>query len=193
MSGSLRAVELTDRRDDGARDERLLAARRPRGSRTRHAPASVVPAARATTSVSQRTCGVDAVALHHVGEVALQLGLLREVLAPVVARLERVAVEVVADVDAAPGVGVLVPGAADAGVLLDDRERDARLLQPDAGEQPRLPAADDDDGERRARRPRRRRGRPRARRRRRAPSPRASSGRTPRARPGRRASSSSPG
>ena len=93
---------------------------------------------------------VDAVALQHVGEVALQLGLLREVLTPVVARFERVAVEVIADVDAAPGVRVLVPRAADAGVLLDDRERDTGFLQPDTGEQPGLSATDDDDGERRA-------------------------------------------
>ena len=80
-------------------------------------------------------------------EVRLQLGLFGEEVRPLIGRLEAVAVEVVADVDPRAGIGVLVPGPADAGVLLDDRERDAGLLEPDARQQSRLPAADDDDRE----------------------------------------------
>jgi hypothetical protein len=81
-------------------------------------------------------------------EVGLDLRLLGEVLGPVVGGLERVAVEVVAHVDPAPGVGVLVPGAADTGVLLDDRVGDAGLLQPDAGQHARLAGTDHEDRQR---------------------------------------------
>ncbi len=86
--------------------------------------------------------GADTVLVHDRGEVPLQLGLASEELGPVVARLEAVAVEVVAHVDPRAGVGVLPPGAADPGVLLEDGERDAGLLEPDAGEQTGLAAAD---------------------------------------------------
>ena len=50
-------------------------------------------------------------------------------------------------VDAGTGIGVLPPGPADAGVLLDDRERDTRLFQPNARQQTGFPAADDDHRE----------------------------------------------
>ena len=182
MSGQLRPVELADRADHGAGVERLLGAvggaHDARATRRRRRPRWP-----STTSVAKRMCADQLVAFACTSlEVRLQLGLLGEVLGPVVGGLEGVAVEVVADVDAAAGVAVLAPGAADAGVLLDDRERDAGLLQPDAGEQAGLAAADHDDREAR-RGPRRARWWPRrAGRRRRAPSPRASSGRTRRAR-----------
>ncbi len=78
-------------------------------------------------------------------EVGAQLLLLRIELRPVVVGLEGVAVEVIGDVNAAAGVGVLEPGAADAVVLLDHRVGDARLLQPDGGEQTRHTGADDQD------------------------------------------------
>ena len=136
---------------------------------------------------------LDAVALHDVGEVRLDLGLACEVLGPMIARFERVAVEVVADVDAATGVGVLEPRAADLRVLLDDRERNPGLLQPDAGEKARLAATDDHDREGRTRLRSGVELDPAARPRRRAPSPRASSARTLRERPRRRANSSSRG
>ena len=148
--GQVRAVELADGGDDAPAATSVSSVAVGERMRTCQAPASSSHA-RATTSVSQRTWGVTPWRSITSVEVALQLGLAGEELAPLVARLERVAVEVVADVDAAAGVGVLVPGAADAGVLLDDRERDARLLEPDAGEQARLAAADHDHGERRAR------------------------------------------
>ena len=45
-------------------------------------------------------------------------------------------------VDPAARIGVFVPGAADIGVLLDDLERDAGLLQADAGEKARHAGAD---------------------------------------------------
>src|ERR1700722_4713017 len=60
----------------------------------------------------------DAVLVHHRLEVGLQLRLLREELRPGIARLEAVAVEVIADVHPRPGVRVLPPGAADTRVLL---------------------------------------------------------------------------
>ena len=88
----------------------------------------------------------DSVSMHDVFEVRLQLRLLGEILSPVVGRLEAVAVEMVSDVDACARIGVLPPGSADAGILLDDGVGNARLLQPDRGEQAGLAAADDDDG-----------------------------------------------
>ena len=47
------------------------------------------------------------------------------------------------DVDPAARIAVLVPGAADTGVLLDDLERDAGLAQPDRGQQARCAQPDD--------------------------------------------------
>ena len=128
-------------------DERRLGAVGGRARAPTTSPTSSSQSA-PSTSVSHRTCGSTPCLRHHAVEVRLQLGLLREELGPVVARLEAVAVEVVADVDAGARIGVLPPGAADAGVLLDDRERDAGLLEPDAGEQARLAAADHHDRER---------------------------------------------
>ena len=67
----------------------------------------------------------------------------REVQRPVVALRERVAVVVVRVVDAAPGIRVLQPRAADIRVLLEDDEGHSGLLQPVRGEQPRHARADD--------------------------------------------------
>ena len=89
----------------------------------------------------------DVVLVHHSLEIRLQLRLFGEEVRPLIGRFEAVAVEVVGYVDSRAGIGVLVPGAADACVLLDDGERDARLLQPDPGQQSRLTASDDDDRE----------------------------------------------
>ena len=99
---------------------------------------------------------------------------------PVVVRLERVAVEVVRDVDAAARVAVLVPGAADAVVLLDHDVRDARPARGGSRRGgPTCPAPITSTWKRAGARPAARASqRRRARRRRRAPSPRASSART---------------
>ncbi len=86
----------------------------------------------------------------HIGallEVAVQHVLRREVERPVVTLCEGVAVVVVRVVDATPRIRVLPPGAADAGVLVDDHERHARLLQPVRGEHARHAGADDQDAE----------------------------------------------
>ena len=80
-------------------------------------------------------------------EVVEQHVLRREVERPVVPLRERVAVVVVRVVDAATGIGVLEPRAADVVVLLDDDEGDAGLLQPVRGEQPRHARADDQHDE----------------------------------------------
>ena len=85
------------------------------------------------------------VLVEHALEVGAQLRLLAEVLGPVVRGLERVAVVVAPDVDARPRVPVLPPGAARAAVLLDDREGQTGLRQPDPGEDAGQTAADHDD------------------------------------------------
>ena len=72
----------------------------------------------------------------------------REVQRPVVSLRKRVAVIVIGVVDAASGIGVLEPGTAYVGVLLDDHEADARLLESMAREQARHACADDDHCER---------------------------------------------
>ena len=54
----------------------------------------------------------------------------------------------VGDVHPAAGIGVLLPGAADVVVLLEDREVDAGLLQAVGGDDPAHPGADDGDVER---------------------------------------------
>ena len=78
-------------------------------------------------------------------EVLLQLGLLGVGAGPVV-RLERVRVEVRADVDLGARVGVVPPGAADAERRLVDGERvDAGVLHLHAGGDAAEPGADDHD------------------------------------------------
>ena len=84
------------------------------------------------------------VRVHDPLEVGAELRVLREVLGPMVGGLERVAVEVAADVDARTRVAVLPPRAAGAAVLLDDGEGQLGLREADAGEQPGLAAPDDD-------------------------------------------------
>ena len=66
---------------------------------------------------------------------------------PVVALRERVAVVVVRVVDPTARILVLVPGAADLGVLLEDDDVDAGLREPVRGEQPGHARADDRDAE----------------------------------------------
>ena len=76
-------------------------------------------------------------------EVVEQHVLGAELLRPVVALRERVAVEVVGHVDPAPGVAVLEPRAADVVVLLEDTTRDAGLAEPVGGDEARHAGADD--------------------------------------------------
>ena len=83
-----------------------------------------------------------------ISEVVEQCLLGSEALRPVGALEERVAVEVVRDVDPATRIAVLEPRAADVGVLLDDDERDAGLLQTVSSDEPGHPRPDDDDVER---------------------------------------------
>ena len=145
--GDLRSVELTDGGDHRPGGQGLGVADRvpvvvDRLGDHRPGRARLVPGRRDHLG-AEPDVGLDPVLLHDPLEVGLELGLLGEELGPAVARLEAEAVEVVADVDPGAGVAVLPPRPADTGVLLDDRERDARLLQPDPGEQSGLPAADD--------------------------------------------------
>ena len=118
--GEERPVELADRADDRVRRRSS-----PRGRRL------------SRTCNVQRRSGSDHVADAHLGaeadvlaeaervgaaaEVVEQHVLGREVQRPVVALRERVAVVVVRVVDAAAGIAVLEPGAADVVVLLEDR------------------------------------------------------------------------
>ena len=115
-------------------------------ARTVHVAVVVVPGRLGDLGLPQHMAA-DVVLVHHALEIRLQFGLFGEEVRPLIGRLEAVAVEVVGHVDPRAGVGVLVPGAADARVLLDDRERDAGLLEPDPRQQSRLTASDDDDGE----------------------------------------------
>ena len=71
---------------------------------------------------------------------------LRVVVRPL-ASCTREAVEEAVAIDATAGIVVLVPGAADLGVLLVDRERDASLLQSQPGQQTAFARADDCDRE----------------------------------------------
>jgi len=82
------------------------------------------------------------VTLDERAEILEQLVALREVLAPALVGLERIRIEVVGDIDTAARVAVLVPRATDGVVLLDDRERDARLLESQTLQESRHPGAD---------------------------------------------------
>ena len=130
MAGTFGSVELADGGDHRPGRQDLLGPVGRTRARTDHVADSSSQVA-PSTSVSQRTWAPIPCLSHDRLEVALELGLPGEVLGPVVARLEAVAVEVVADVDPGPGIRVLPPGSAHAGVLLDDGEGDAGLLQPD--------------------------------------------------------------
>ena len=78
-------------------------------------------------------------------EVRMQLVALGVELAPVVAGLERVGIEMVGRIDTAAGISVFVPGAADGVVLLEDHEPDAGFAQLDGGAQARHARTDHRD------------------------------------------------
>src|SRR5581483_6384273 len=77
-------------------------------------------------------------------QVTVQLVAPGEIPGPVGPLGEGERVQVAGGVDAAAGIAVLQPGAADLLVLVENGEGDARPLQLDAGAQPGEPAADDD-------------------------------------------------
>ncbi|GIW17245.1 MAG: hypothetical protein KatS3mg064_0402 [Tepidiforma sp.] len=144
--GNLGPVQLADGADDGVRPQHLLAAVSP--------PHVDVPLGPVVVPFEERDFRVELDVLPHaelpraLAEVVQQDRLGRVVRRPVDLLGERIAVERVRNVDTSARVGVLQPRAADVVVLLEDREGDAGLLQPDAGEDPRHPGADDDDLER---------------------------------------------
>ena len=142
-------VQRTDRADDEPRLEDLRAPVR--------VPNADLPGARRLVPRERRHRGAEAavrtelVLVEHADEVVAQLGLLAEVLGPVVRRLERVAVVMTADVDTRTRVRVLPPGTARTLVLLDDHEGKAGLRQADPREDAGQASADHDDRRRRLR------------------------------------------
>ncbi len=64
---------------------------------------------------------------------------------PVVIGLERIGIKMVRRIDAAAGIDVFIPGAADSIVLFQDNKRDAGLLQLNSCIEAGHAGADDDD------------------------------------------------
>ena len=89
----------------------------------------------------------DVVLVGAACQIEVQAVSFRIEMRPFVARLEGVGIEMVRRVDAAAGIVVLVPGPAAGVVLLDDRERDAGLLQLDRGQDTRHAGTDNHDVE----------------------------------------------
>ena len=85
------------------------------------------------------------IAIGHAAEVLQQDRLGGEVLRPVVVGLKAVGVDVVGGVHPATRIGVLEPGAADVGVLVEDLVAHASLAEANAGEQAGHAGADDED------------------------------------------------
>ena len=138
-------VELSDSADHRARREfRRLAVAVARANRPRRI--GVVPRRLGHLGLPADVRR-NVVFLHDALEIGVQLGLFGEEVRPVIGRLEAVAIEVISHVDPRTGVGVLVPRAADARVLLHDGERNAGLLEPDPGQQAGFTASDHDDSE----------------------------------------------
>jgi hypothetical protein len=102
----------------------------------------LVVVARLGHLAAEADAGPEAELLDQTLEVGQQVGLGREARRPVVGLREREAVELVGHVDAAAGVDVLEPGAADLGVLLEHGHGDAGLAQAVCGGQPRRARAD---------------------------------------------------
>ena len=68
-------------------------------------------------------------------DIALDIGFdliaLGEEMVPVIVIVERIGVEMVGGIDADPGIGIFIPGAANIVILLDDREGNAGFLHLD--------------------------------------------------------------
>jgi hypothetical protein len=94
----------------------------------------------------------DAVVVGRAFEVIPEFAALREQHRPVMIGGEGIRIEVIGRVDAAAGIGVLVPGAAHGGILFHDGERDAGLLQANGGAEAGHARADDEHAEVRRRR-----------------------------------------
>ena len=90
----------------------------------------------------------EVVFIDHRLEVGAELWLLAVVLAPQVRRLERETVLMAPDVDTCAGVAVLPPRATRTRVLVQDHERQTRLLESDAGQDPAHTTTDHNDGRR---------------------------------------------
>ena len=139
----LRAVELTDGADDRVgRDGPLVAVGVDRAHRPRRRV--LVPLDRGHLGV-EADVRADAELVDALAEVLVELGARAVVERPVVALGERVAVVVVRDVDPAPGIAVLQPGAADVGVLVQHDVRHVGLGQAVGGDDAGHAGADDDD------------------------------------------------
>ena len=139
--GDLRPVQLADRADQSVGDDAVLVAVR---SAQAHAPLRRRRVEdRGNHLGAETNVLANAVLVGAALEVRGELLLSGVEFRPIVVGLERIAVEVVGDVDAAARVGVLVPGAADPLVLLDHDEGDAGVAQADRRQEPRHSGADD--------------------------------------------------
>ena len=133
--GDVGPVELADAADDGVGRRDRARARRPRGG----GGSTRIDASSSSTGQhlgAEADEGPQAVLVGDAAEVVEQHLLGGEVLRPVVALREGVAVEEVRHVDAAARVGVLEPGAADVVVLLQHHDLDAGLVEAVGGHQP---------------------------------------------------------
>ena len=135
------AIELADRGDQHVCLERCG---RAIGFAHRDVPARPrrVPARGGDLRVAGDVAA-DVVLVGAALQIAPQLVALGKMLRPVMVGREGVGEEMVRRVDAAAGIGVLVPGAADGRILLDDGELDARLAQLDRHAEAGQPSADD--------------------------------------------------
>src|SRR4051794_11112695 len=125
----VRVVELADRADQRRRFKYLLAigGLQCRGP----APLVLVPARRRQFGVEAEMLA-DVVFERDLLEVIEQLLALGEIARPRVARTERERIGMVRCIDAAAGIAVDIPGAAEFGILLDDGVGDAEPAERNA-------------------------------------------------------------
>src|SRR6266446_6116185 len=122
-------VELTDCADECGRFKDLLAIG---GLERRNpAPLALIPARRRQLGVEPEMLS-DVVFERDLLEVVEQFLALGEVAGPWIARAEREGIGMVRRIDAAAGVAVDIPGAAEFGVLLDDGIGDAEPAKGNA-------------------------------------------------------------
>ena len=144
MSGMYGWFSSTDRGDDGPHPLRAELTVFGRAQRHRPHAVVVVPSGCNNLGVPPDVFG-EVVLVDHLGEVVAQLVLLGEKMRPVVVGFEAVAIEMVRDIYAGPGIAVLPPCSARARVLFHDGEADVGLLQPDAREDAPFSAAHHED------------------------------------------------
>jgi hypothetical protein len=137
-----RTVELTDRADEGVGLDRF-------GAPVRVAHCDV-PAVgdfvenRLSQIGFESNIPADIVLIRHPLHICPQLVPFRKMLRPIVVRFEGQRVEVIGGIDAAPGITVFQPCAADGPVFLDNDEGDASLLHLDRHAEARHAGTDDD-------------------------------------------------